>query len=328
MSVETYNTEYKKVISKQLVKNNILTKKTLLKTIMSCDDKKELENILKTAHLDENMKEDVEVSKLVEDDKEFTELLAEDMKLLTTLKKAIEEKIKALSEAEKQAQSKDDKRDEKEPTEEREEEIEEEGEEPEQEEDDEGRDEQEEKDNIDVKDLFSKVAFGITTERGDIFARIMKSQMRQIIVDINATRDTLHRTPSPEVLEYLEQNKQVFKAEIGVGVIVQTLSGRDREMFILAAMMMKEANSLVKTIDMYQEQYKAKMQSQAAETSKSEEDVEKSGGKTNRKYWELSPEEQADIQRKQSETGRNFDPNDTRDNQVRGEASIQNAAGR
>ena len=179
-----------------------------------------------------------------------------------------------------------------------------------------------------MKDLFSKVAFGITTERGDIFARIMKSQMRQIIVDINATRDTLHRTTSPEVLEYLEQNKQVFKAEIGVGVIVQTLSGRDREMFILAAMMIKEANSLVKTIDMYQEQYKAKMQSQAAETSKSEEDVEKSGGKTNRKYWELSPEEQADIQRKQSETGRNFDPNDTRDNQVRGEASIQNAAGR
>lgn len=351
MGVGEYNTEYKKVVLKQLVKYNVSTKENLLKIVIDCNDKNRLENILKANNYDKRMKEHEELLKLVGDDKEFEELIADDMKLLTELKKAIGEKINALEEKEKQDPSKENKEDkvkqEKEDTEELfEEENEEEMNENEQKrEEEERKEEEEEKVNDDWRkeDLIDKAVFGITTERGDIFARIMKSQMRQITADTYAILNTLNSSPVPEVLENLEQNKNVFKAQIGIGVLIQAISGHDRELFMLANMMARTTSTLIRTLDMHLERYHAEQMKERSKDKKSfgtskglsgeiqgKEDKDgKEKATSNKKYWELSSEDKADIQRKQSEIGRNFDSNDTRNNQVtRGKTSIQNDVGR
>ena len=222
MNVGEYNTDLKKVWSKELLKHEVKTGKDLLKFVEKCDDKNVLKKIFKDAEYDEKIGQDEEVLKSVENDKELKDLLTEHMSLLTESKKAIEEKIKALEEkenSEKESKKDEIEREDAEESDEfelSEEDAEELDEDELSEEDEKEADEDEqEKNGEDRKersDMMNTVIVGITTERGPLLDRILKAQMRYIIANTTALLYVLNTRPVPEMLKDLNQNREVFNA--------------------------------------------------------------------------------------------------------------------
>lgn len=393
MNVGAYDTEYKKVVLKELLKNSISTKNKLLVMVSFCNDKEKLENIRDEYNLDEKEKQDVELFKLAGKDKELIALLEQDMKLLTELKKMLDKKIEEL----KQKDNQEDKEEKDESKESEKEDVGDEtsNEEQEEEQDDGELDEEEsdknetekESDNDGIAKLASKAFIRMTLSKGDFFTEVMKLQIVNIIQDIDAINDLNNGEMVPESLEFLQQNRGVFVAAVNVGLLIQNLRNCDRELFMLAGIMVRSAGNLLRTIDIQMARYNDKLDEQIAKRGEEdidqfqgekqevaeeifegefkdeqgeteevketedtdeerdteeeqegeiegqdiEEDSEEiqTGETINRKYWELSPEDKADIQRQQSETGKNFDPNTTRDMQTtRGEENIETDIGR
>ncbi len=352
MNVGEYNTDLKKVWSKELLKHEVKTGKDLLKFVEKCDDKNVLKKIFKDAEYDEKIGQDEEVLKSVENDKELKDLLTEHMSLLTESKKAIEEKIKALEEkenSEKESKKDEIEREDAEESDEfelSEEDAEELDEDELSEEDEKEADEDEqEKNGEDRKersDMMNTVIVGITTERGPLLDRILKAQMRYIIANTTALLYVLNTRPVPEMLKDLNQNREVFNAEMKIGRAIQLFAGRDRELRELAIIMTKSAKIMITTLDIHLERYYAKQQEKGAEepekTEKREGDIgEKRAGESveeeaiedteereseeaiadtgeskdkgsedKKKCWELPPEEQKRAQIRQQEVASEF----------------------
>ena len=365
MNVGEYNTDLKKVWSKELLKHEVKIGKDLLKFVEKCDDKNVLKKIFKDAEYDEKIGQDEEVLKSVENDKELKDLLTEHMSLLTESKKAIEEKIKALEEKENsEKESKKDKTeredaeesdefelseedaeelDEDELSEEDEKEADEDEQEKENAEElDEDEQEKNGEDRKERSDMMNTVIVGITTERGPLLDRILKAQMRYIIANTTALLYVLNTRPVPEMLKDLNQNREVFNAEMKIGMAIQLFAGRDRELRELAIIMTKSAKIMITTLDIHLERYYAKQQEKGAEepekTEKREGDIgEKRAGESveeeaiedteereseeaiadtgeskdkgsgdKKKCWELPPEEQKRAQIRQQEVASKF----------------------
>lgn len=301
MNVGVYNTDSKKVLSMQLLKHEVETGKDLLEFVKGCDDKKVLNKIFKDAEYDEKISQDEELLESVGDDKELKDLLTEHMSLLTESKKAIEEKIKALEEkerAEKESEKGETERedaeelDEIELSEEDAEELDEDEQEQEDAEElDEDEQEQEDAEELDEDeqekngedregkyadwDIMDTVMVGITTERGTLLDRILKAQMRYIIANTTALLYVLNTRPVPEMLKDLNQNREVFNAEMKIGMAIQLFAGRDRELRELAIIMTKSAKILITTLDIHLERYYAKQQEKGAEKSEETEKRDK-----------------------------------------------------
>ena len=363
MNVGVYNTDSKKVLSMQLLKHEVETGKDLLEFVEGCDDKKVLNKIFKNAKYDEKISQDEELLESVGDDKELKDLLTEHMSLLTESKKAIEEKIKALEEkerAEKESEKGETERedaeelDEIELSEEDAEELDEdepeqedaeESDEDEQEQEDAEEDEQE-KNGEDREgeyagwDIMDTVMVGITTERGTLLDRILKAQMRYIIANTTALLYVLNTRPVPEMLKDLNQNREVFNAEMKIGMMIQVFAGRDRELRELAIIMMKSAKILITTLDIHLERYYAKQQEKGAERPEKTEKRDKgdiveeragkpveeeaieereseeaiadtgeskdNGSKDKKNWWDLSPENLKKAQEGQLTSARNL----------------------
>lgn len=363
MNVGEYNTDLKKVWSKELLKHEVKTGKDLLKFVEKCDDKNVLKKIFKDAEYDEKIGQDEEVLKSVENDKELKDLLTEHMSLLTESKKAIEEKIKALEEKENsEKESKKDKTeredaeesdefelseedaeelDEDELSEEDEKEADEDEQEKENAEElDEDEQEKNGEDRKERSDMMNTVIVGITTERGPLLDRILKAQMRYIIANTTALLYVLNTRPVPEMLKDLNQNREVFNAEMKIGRAIQLFAGRDRELRELAIIMMKSAKILITTLDIHLERYYAKQQEKGAERPEKTEKRDKgdiveeragkpveeeaieereseeaiadtgeskdNGSKDKKNWWDLSPENLKKAQEGQLTSARNL----------------------
>ena len=343
MNVGVYNTDSKKVLSMQLFKHEVETGKDLLEFVEGCDDKKVLNKIFKDAKYDEKISQDEELLESVGDDKELKDLLTEHMSLLTESKKAIEEKIKALEEkerAEKESEKGETERedaeelDEIELSEEDAEELDEDEQEQEDAEElDEDEQEQEDAEELDEDeqekngedregkyadwDIMDTVMVGITTERGTLLDRILKAQMRNITANTTAILYMLNTRPVPEMLKHLNQNREVFNAEVKIGMMIQVFAGRDRELRELARIMVGTAKTLITILDIHLERYYAKQQEKGAEKSEETEKGEsgeviadteegKDNGNEDKKWWNLSPTDLKKAQEGQLTSAKNL----------------------
>lgn len=361
MNVGVYNTDSKKVLSMQLLKHEVETGKDLLEFVEGCDDKKVLNKIFKNAKYDEKISQDEELLESVGDDKELKDLLTEHMSLLTESKKAIEEKIKALEEkerAEKESEKGETEREDAEELDEIElsEEDAEELDEDEQEQEDADEQEQEDTEKLDEDeqekngedregeyagwDIMDTVMVGITTERGTLLDRILKAQMRNITANTTAILYMLNTRPVPEMLKHLNQNREVFNAEVKIGMMIQVFAGRDRELRELARIMASTAKTLITTLDIHLERYYAKQQEKGAERPEKTEKRDKgdiveeragkpveeeaieereseeaiadtgeskdNGSKDKKNWWDLSPENLKKAQEGQLTSARNL----------------------
>lgn len=370
MNVGEYNTDLKKVWSKELLKHEVKTGKDLLEFVENCDDKNVLKKIFKAVKHDEKIGQDEELLKSVGNDKELKDLLTEHMSLLTESKKAIEEKIEALEEkenSEKESKKDETERegveesDEIELSEEDAEELDEDElfeEDAEQlDEDEQEKNGEDRKERYEDRDMMNTVFVGITTERGPLLDRILKAQMRNITANTTAILYMLNARPVPEMLKHLNQNREVFNAEMKIGMAIQLFAGRDRELRELAIIMTKSTKILITTLDIHLERYYAKQQEKGAErpektenkgdtekkrdggsVEKAIEDAEEreseeaiadtgeskdNGSEDKKNWWDLSPENLKKAQEGQLASARNL----SEDGKTIREAQATNAKG-